>query len=112
MQAKSEIRVIFQKKNNASYSLSYQKIFKNHEYHYTYMTTVEETETMPRTKEEIEADNIMKNFRKNAQDINRILMRKTIFQTRKAGKKKNFLLRHKLTKFPLEKAKAYTHPIS
>jgi hypothetical protein len=43
------------------------------------MSTVEETKTMPRTREEIEADKIMQNFRKDASDIHKILMRKTSF---------------------------------
>jgi hypothetical protein len=38
--------------------------------------TISEEKDMPRTKEEIEADRIMKNFRKDAEDINRILFRK------------------------------------
>ena len=52
------------------------------------MSTTEEAEIMPRTKEEIEADRIMNNFRKNAQDINKILMRKRTFAVLPKKKKK------------------------
>jgi hypothetical protein len=54
------------------------------------MSTTEETKTMPRTREEIEADRIMKTFRKDAEDINKILRRKTSFSamSRSVSRKK------------------------
>ena len=47
------------------------------------MSAVKETEIMPRTKEEIEADRIMKTFRKDVFDINTILKKNSYAKKKK-----------------------------